>query len=138
MVAAVLAALARARRLGAPVPEPLPVVVPSSETVTGRGRLYERSRDRGAALEVLRAAARERLARLLDLTPEVDQSTLVTAVAAHSGWSDKQVAAVLQGPAPADDAELVAAAAALESLIAAVTKVPGRPPDDPTDREERM
>ena len=47
IVAAVLAAAARARRLGAPVAEPLPVLVPATETVTGRGRLYQRSRDRG-------------------------------------------------------------------------------------------
>jgi hypothetical protein len=138
MLAAALAAAARARRLGVPVPEPLPVLVPAAETVTGRGRLYERARDRGTALAVLRTAARERLIRLLDQPPDVDQETLVAVVAAHSGWPATDVATVLEGRDPEGDAELVAEAAALESLIAAVTHIPDRQRNDiDTDREER-
>ena len=41
-IAAAIAAIWRARRLGRLVPEPLPVVVPASETVYGRARLYRR------------------------------------------------------------------------------------------------
>jgi hypothetical protein len=127
LLAGLLAAVARARRLGAPVAEPLPVLVRSTETVTGRGRLYQRSRDRGAALAVLRVAARGKLARLLDQPSEVDRETLVAAVAAHTRRPVPDVDALLYGPPPEDDAGLVAAAAALDSLIAAVTRVPEGP-----------
>jgi hypothetical protein len=124
LLAALLAAVARSRRLGAPVPEPLPVLVPSTETVTGRGRLYQRSRDRGAALAVLRVAARERLAKLLDQPADVPGLTLAAAVAAHTGDDPETVHDLLYGPAPQSDEELVASAAALEELIGAVTQVP--------------
>ena len=63
---AVLLALVRARRLGPPVAEPLPVLVPAAESVTGRGRLYERIAAREASLDALRAAAIARMARVLD------------------------------------------------------------------------
>jgi hypothetical protein len=126
LLAAVLAALARARRLGAPVPEPLPVLVPSTETVTGRGRLYQRSRDRGAALAVLRTAARDRLARLLDQATDVPDDALVAILAAHAGDDADTIHDLLHGPPPATDAELVATAAALDTLIAAVTHLPGK------------
>ena len=59
---ALLTALVRARRLGPPVVEPLPAVVPATETVTGRGRLYARIGAREASLEALRSAALRRMA----------------------------------------------------------------------------
>jgi hypothetical protein len=65
-----------ARRLGPPVPEPLPVAVPAAETVTGRGRFYERADARGAALGALQAAARHRILPLLDLPPDAAERTL--------------------------------------------------------------
>jgi hypothetical protein len=123
LLAFLLAALAAARRIGAPVHEPLPVLVPSTETVTGRGRLYERSRDRQAAAAVLGQAARTRLARLLDQPPEVDRATLVAAVAAQAGAPEENVAALLYGERTVeDDAALVAFATELDSLIDAVTR----------------
>ena len=64
--AAVLFAVARARRLGPPVAEPLPVLVPSAEAVTGRGRLYHRIGARQATLDALRTAAIVRLTRVLN------------------------------------------------------------------------
>ncbi|GIJ51051.1 hypothetical protein Val02_79370 [Virgisporangium aliadipatigenens] len=125
LLAFVLAALAAGRRIGAPVHEPLPVLVPSTETVTGRGRLYERSRDRTAAAAVLSQAARTRLAHLLDQPPEVDRATLVAAVAAQAGAPKETVAELLYGERWLDDDDaLVAFAAALDSLIDAVIAVP--------------
>ena len=44
---ALLIVLWRARRLGPPVTEPLPVEVRAAETVLGRARLYQRARARG-------------------------------------------------------------------------------------------
>ncbi|MHB8340583.1 MAG: DUF4350 domain-containing protein, partial [Mycobacteriales bacterium] len=57
-LAVLLLALARGRRLGPPVAEPLPVTVPARETVLGRARLYRAARSRGAAGRELRAASR--------------------------------------------------------------------------------
>jgi hypothetical protein len=122
-VAALFAAAARARRLGAPVPEPLPVLVPTTETVTGRGRLYERSRDRGAALAVLRRAARDRITHALDLPPDAERATLVPAVAAQTGFDINHVDILLFGPDPETNEDLVHLASALEILVETVTRI---------------
>ncbi|MBX6391267.1 MAG: DUF4350 domain-containing protein [Frankia sp.] len=66
-IAVVLLALWRGRRLGPPVPEPLPVVVRAAETTEGRGRLYAAARARGLAAEALRAGLRARLADRLGI-----------------------------------------------------------------------
>ncbi|GAA1506938.1 hypothetical protein GCM10009827_021090 [Dactylosporangium maewongense] len=121
VVALLLYALARARRMGGPVVEPLPVVVRAGETVTGRGRLYQRARARDESLRTLRAAAVARMARLLRLEPGTGRATLVAAVAAHCGWPPEVVDDTLFGLPPVDDEALVAAAVRLEMLTEAVT-----------------
>ncbi len=120
-LAFVMLALARARRLGTPVAEPLPVTVRAKETVEGRGRLYQRVRARAPALRTLQGAARERLAHLLDLAPGVDRATLVRAVGVASGWPVEDVDLVLFSDEPDNDEALVTAAVRLEALMAAVT-----------------
>jgi hypothetical protein len=126
----VLLAAATARRLGAPVVEPLPVVVRSSETALGRGRLYQRAKARPEALQILRDAAVVRLTRLLRLDPGIERAALVEAVAASSGWPPATVEHTLFGPPPANDAELVGAAVRLEQLVDAVTtEQPGTQPE---------
>lgn len=124
-----LIALARARRLGPPVSEPLPVVVPAAEAVAGRGRLYQRARGRGAALETLRTAALRRLVPVLGLpsAPPPEPEAVVAAVVARTGLPDDHVRHTLYGPAPERDAELAAAVAALDNLVAAVTAARGDP-----------
>ncbi|MEU7869600.1 DUF4350 domain-containing protein [Dactylosporangium sp. NPDC049140] len=122
-------AVAMARRLGAPVVEPLPVVVRSSETAIGRGRLYQRAKARGESLQVLRDAAVVRLTRLLRLDPDVERPVLIEAVAASSGWPPPAVEHTLFGRPPDTDDELVAAAVSLEQLVNAVTtEQPGAQP----------
>ena len=115
-VAVVLLALWRARRLGPVVTEPLPVVVQAAETVEGRARLYRRSRARDTAAESLRTARCIRLGRLLGLPARFAPAALVDAVAARSGRSPADVAALLYGAAPADDEALVRLADALDAL----------------------
>lgn len=61
-VAAALAALWRARRLGPLVPERLPVAIRASETVEGRARLYRNANARDRAAAALRSTTRTRLA----------------------------------------------------------------------------
>jgi hypothetical protein len=128
LLAAALLAVAQARRLGPPVPEPLPVLVPAAEAVTGRGRLYHRTRARQASLDTLRAAAVARLARALDPFARAPERRLdaegpardefLAKVAAWTGVPPQTVQTVLFGPAPADDGELVRAAADVDRLVA--------------------
>ena len=118
LVAAAVLALWRARRLGRVVAEPLPVVVRSAEAVEGRGRLYRAARARGQAAGALRSAARARLVRRLGLSPHdgTAEAGLVEAVAGRTGRDPGEVAAVLLGGAPADDAALVRLADDLDAL----------------------
>lgn len=116
LVAVVLLALWRARRLGPVVPEPLPVVVRAAETVEGRGRLYRHSGARGRASATLRAASRARLLPVVGLPRLAEPPALVDAVAGRTGRPAPDVAALLYGSAPPDDAALVRLAGALDSL----------------------
>nr|WP_308345499.1 DUF4350 domain-containing protein [Streptomyces sp. ISL-94] len=121
LVAAVLAALWRARRLGPLVTEKLPVVIRASEATEGRARLYRKAGARDRAATVLRAAARERLAVLVGVphTQAHEPLSLVPAVSAHltggtAGTTD--ITTLLFGPPPSDDAALVALADHLDAL----------------------
>jgi hypothetical protein len=138
LVGGLLLAFAKARRLGPPVAEPLPVLVPASESVAGRGRLYHRIRARASSLATLRAAALARLARQIDPLARSPERTLsvdgparaafVRQIAARAGLPETAVTTVLFGPMPARDEALVRAAADLDALVAAVVAGPLRPP----------
>jgi hypothetical protein len=129
---AVLFALARARRLGPPVAEPLPVVVPAAEAITGRGRLYRRVHARQATLDALRAAAIARLARLVyqfdEAPPERDllapgpaADALVARVADRTG-DPNAIRSVLYGLTVDSDEDLAAAVASLDAIVATVLR----------------
>jgi hypothetical protein len=132
LIGAALLALAKARRLGPPVAEPLPVLVPAAEAVTGRGRLYERINAREASLSALRASAIARIARVLDplaIAPERELTSagpaadrFVARVAARSGVAADVVETVLYGQTPDDDTSLLAAVAGLDRLVSAVIR----------------
>jgi len=118
-LAAVLAAVWRARRLGSVVSEPLPVVVRAVEAVEGRARLYRRSGARGHAADTLRAATRARLAPLLGLgRPDGEQAiapeALVDAVTARTGRPPAEVTELLYGAAPVDERAMVGLADQLD------------------------
>lgn len=119
-LAAVLAVVWRARRLGAVVREPLPVVVRAVETVEGRARLYRRAGAREHAADTLRAATRARLAPLLGLgRPDGEQAitpeALVDAVAARTGRAPGEVSELLYGAAPVDERAMVELADELDN-----------------------
>jgi Domain of unknown function (DUF4350) len=120
-------ALARARRLGPPVSEPLPVAVRASETVEGRGRLYQRAQARGSALDALRPTALHRLRLALGLAPETPTADVVAAVAARTGRPPWVVDAILSSAVPADDAELVHLTHQVDDLVRTVTEMAGDP-----------
>lgn len=123
-LAVVLAAAWRARRFGPLVAEKIPVIVRASETVEGHGRLYAARRARDRAAAELRAAAGTRIARRTGTvrragTPwraDGPSEADARAVAARVGEDPDRIAALLGGPAPATDQELVALADDLDQL----------------------
>jgi hypothetical protein len=121
----VLAALVAGRRLGPPVAEPLPVVVPATETVAGRGRLYERIRSRPETLDALRSAALRRITPLIRPTAAVGATApgrdeVVAALVDRTGQPAQEVTEILYGPPPQTDEELAEAVRRLDSLVARI------------------
>ncbi|MEU6566453.1 DUF4350 domain-containing protein [Streptomyces parvulus] len=123
-IAAALAALWRARRLGPLVPEKLPVAIRASETVEGRARLYRKANARDRAATALRSATRTRLAPLVGVpvtrahTPEA----LLPALSAHLHGDGQSLHSLLFGPPPDDDAALIALADQLDALESEVRR----------------
>ncbi|NUK73040.1 DUF4350 domain-containing protein [Streptomyces lunaelactis] len=117
-LAAVLAAIWRARRLGPLVTERLPVAIRASESTEGRARLYRKVNARDRAASALRSATRTRLAPLLGVPPVDAHSpeTLLPAVSAHLPNGDRDLKALLFGPAPADGNALIHLADQLDAL----------------------
>jgi hypothetical protein len=116
VLAVVLAALWRGRRLGPVVVEPLPVVVRAAETVEGRGRLYRARRARPQAARALRSAAVARIATRLGLPVTATPGQVTSALVGRFGQDAQQVERLLYGPAPEDDPGLVRLADELDVL----------------------
>ncbi|MFH8409963.1 DUF4350 domain-containing protein [Streptomyces sp. NPDC018019] len=121
LIAAALAGVWRARRLGPLVPERLPVTVPAAETTEGHARLYQQADARDRAAAALRAATRDRLAPLTGVAPTHAHTPdiLLPAVAARlpaDAASGTALHALLFGPPPADDKALVTLADQLDNL----------------------
>jgi len=116
LVVVLLVALWRARRLGPVVGEPLPVVVPSAETVRGRARVLRAARARGAAAAELRTATVRRIEDALGLGHDAPPAAVVEGVTAHTDRSSGEIESLLFGPEPHDDASLVTLANALDDL----------------------
>ncbi|WP_329067659.1 DUF4350 domain-containing protein [Streptomyces sp. NBC_01429] len=117
-LAAVLAAVWRARRLGPLVPERLPVATRASESAEGRARLYRKTNARDHAASALRSATRDRLASLLGVPPKEAHApeTLIPPVSARIPSTALDPSFLLFGPAPADDSALVRLADQLDAL----------------------
>jgi len=116
LVAFVVFASWRARRLGRPVVEAQPVEIPGSELVAAVGRLFQRAHTRGRAADLVRDGTRRSLAGRLGLPPDAPVDDVAGAAAARTGHSVDEVRAVLAGPEPADERALVAVAQAAERL----------------------
>ncbi|UQU63417.1 DUF4350 domain-containing protein [Couchioplanes caeruleus] len=121
VAAAIALALASARRLGAPVAEPLPVRVRAAETVRGLGGLYRRAGARSTSLATVRSAALARLAEHYDLPADTPADDLAERVAADTGHPVDDVRHVLAGSVEDSDGELVRAATAVQTLVRYVT-----------------
>jgi hypothetical protein len=114
-------AIAAARRLGAPVAEPLPSRVPANETMLGHARLYQRAQARDESLDILRAAARRRIVAHLGLA----SGASLEDIAESAGHDVADVREILAGFHPENDAELVSAANAVQNLVREITGFEG-------------
>ncbi|MBA2806618.1 DUF4350 domain-containing protein [Streptomyces sp. KM273126] len=125
-VAAALAALWRARRLGPLVLERLPVAIRASETVEGRARLYRKANARDRAAAALRSTTRTRLAPLvgIPLAQAHAPEALLPALSAHlhNHGDGQALHTLLFGPPPGDDAALIALADQLDALESEVRR----------------
>ncbi|MFD7049479.1 DUF4350 domain-containing protein [Streptomyces mirabilis] len=117
-IAAGLAALWRARRLGPLVPERLPVAIRASETVEGRARLYRKANARDRAATALRSTTRTRLAPLIGVSPAQAHApeALLPALSGRLAGDGQALHALLFGPPPSDDAALISLADQLDAL----------------------
>jgi hypothetical protein len=117
-VAAAVAALWRARRMGPLVPERLPVAIRASETAEGRARLYRKANARDRAASALRSATRTRLAPLIGVPPAQAHApeALLPTLSARLDGDGQALLPLLFGPPPRDDAALVSLADQLDAL----------------------
>jgi hypothetical protein len=108
----------RARRLGSPSTEPLPVVVRAIETTQSRGRLYRKSEDRAHAASVLRATAMTRATRRQGIGASRDPDAVIRSVAHHTGRPQSDVASLIgpEAAAPESDRDLIVLANRLAEL----------------------
>src|SRR5690606_29283967 len=115
-LALVVVAWWRARRFGAIIHEPLPVVVRAAETTRGRARMYRAARASGRAAASLRAAAALRMGQRVGVPRNADDKTLVAAVANAAGWTSAQVQETLFGPPPRTEAEMMTLLSKIDTL----------------------
>ena len=123
VVAFVLLALWRARRLGRPVAEPQPVQLPGAELVVAVGNLLQRARGRGQAAGLLTDDLRRSLAERLGLPPSTPADQVADAVAARTGIPRERVLRTLTRSTPRDEAELVALSQAIDTVRREVIRV---------------
>ena len=123
VVAFVLLALWRARRLGRPVAEPQPVQLPGAELVVAVGNLLQRAKGRGQAAGLLTDDLRRSLAERLGLPPSTPADQVADIVAARTGIPRERVLRTLTRSTPRDEAELVALSQAIDTVRREVTRV---------------
>jgi hypothetical protein len=107
--------LIRARRLGKPVVEELPVPLPASDLVLAAGHLLDRNGDAADAAERLRRRARRDLGLALGLGADPPPDDLAAALRVRAGVDPGLVGDALLRPV-LDEADLVATSAHLDRL----------------------
>lgn len=124
LLALVLFAAWRARRLGGVVAEALPVTVRGIETTEGRARLYRASGARASAAAALRTGAARRLASRVGLGADPAPEALVEAISARTTRPSGELRDLLYGcgSAPPDTAGLVRLADDLDTIAAEVRR----------------
>ena len=85
-VVVIVAAFWQGRRQGRLVFERLPVVVPASETLEGRARLYQKAQALNHSLDYLRMGSLKRIAKAFGLPKTASVDEILTNVSALTGW----------------------------------------------------
>jgi hypothetical protein len=116
LVAFLVYAWFRARRLGKPVLEPQPVEIAGSELVIAVGQLLQQTKDPGRAATLLRADVRRVMAERLGLPPGTRPDVLADVVVARTGVDEERVRRLLTDTPIVTDAELVDLAQAIDAL----------------------
>jgi hypothetical protein len=116
LVAFVVYAWFRARRLGRPVLETQPVEIAGSELVLAVGQLLQQTKRPQHAAYLLRVDVRRRLAERLGLAPDVPIDVLVDAVVGRTDLDADMVWRVLGDGPVADDHALLELAQNLEAV----------------------
>ena len=116
ILVAVATAVVQGRRFGPLVIEPLPVIVPASETMRGRARLYERAGARLRAADALRIGTIGRIASTLGLPGSATVDEVIAAASAITGRPPGALRSLLVDRMPEHDRELVAIADELRAL----------------------
>ncbi len=122
-VALIAVALWRARRFGALVTEPLPVVIRASEATRGRARMYRAARAYGRSGASLRAAAATRIGRRLGVSRYEGKDALLVSTARATGRNIRDLENLLYGPAPTDESAMIDLALALDQLESEVHRL---------------
>ena len=116
VVAFVLYALWRARRLGRPVPEVQPVAIPASGLVRAVGRLRQRSRSTDRAATAIRIDARRLLAQRYGLAPGTSPAVIAELTATRTGLTAEQVLLAIDDRPIPDETALVALARQIDTV----------------------
>ena len=123
VIAFVLLAIWRSRRLGRPVQEGVPVIIPASELVVARGNLLQEGRHRDQAAAIMRRNF-ERAARIrLGVPNGAPPASLAEAIAQTTGAAEKDVVSLLEGPSPASDIGLVHLAQQIDDTMREIANV---------------
>ncbi|MCC5948380.1 MAG: hypothetical protein JJT89_07965 [Nitriliruptoraceae bacterium] len=121
-VALVVAVLWRSRRLGPPVPEQLPPVLPSAELARSVGGLLHRAGDRGGVAARLQDAAGRDLALAMRVPVDTPTDDLLVAFVSRFRFPEDRARLALQQRPVSDDEELLEIARAVQELRAALSR----------------
>ncbi|MGI8752040.1 MAG: DUF4350 domain-containing protein [Acidimicrobiales bacterium] len=116
VIALVVVGAWRSRRLGRPVNEEVPVVIPGSELVGAISRLLARNNQRQHAAELLRDELRHEVIMRMAVSPSMAPEVVAEMVANRTGRDATAIQATMYGSAPADDGELVDLARTVEEI----------------------
>jgi hypothetical protein len=125
LVAFVLLALWRSRRLGRPVTEPTAVRIRGSELVVAVGNLLQRARHRRQAAALLSGDLRRTLAERLGLPASACPRQVAETASARTGIRRERVLAALEPSMPRDEAELVALGQEIDTIRTEVVSAHG-------------
>lgn len=107
LLAFVVLAWAKGRRLGQPIEETMPAPLPASELVVALGNLLRRTRRREVAARLLREDLRRDLAVSFGVGPAASTQEVAAVSSDRTRIPEEEVQEVLDGARPASEAELL-------------------------------